>query len=63
MNAFVGPALQRALEAKYPGQVRAEGIRYPADFGGAVSGAINPSQAKGSVEMARVAKVSVTIHS
>jgi len=56
MGITVGPALQRALEAKFPGQVRAEGIRYPADFGGAFSGGMNSAAAKGAIEMGRVAK-------
>jgi hypothetical protein len=56
-NPFSGPALQRALEAKFPGQVSSQGIRYPADISGAVTGAISPSTAKGSIEMTRLAKV------
>jgi cutinase len=43
MGQTVGPALQRALQAKFPGQVSVMGVQYPADIGGAVSGAINPS--------------------
>jgi hypothetical protein len=43
MGQTVGPALQRALQAKFPGQVSVMGVQYPADMGGAVSGAINPS--------------------
>jgi len=42
MGQTVGPALQRALQAKFPGQVSVMGVQYPADMGGAVSGAINP---------------------
>jgi len=70
MGQTVGPALQRALQAKFPGQVSVMGVQYPADMGGAVSGAINPSgvcgsayygrsdqrQAKGAKDMAKKAR-------
>ncbi|KAF2397744.1 cutinase-domain-containing protein [Trichodelitschia bisporula] len=56
MGSTVGPALQRALEGKFPGQVKAEGVKYPADMGGAVSGAINPSGSEGAKQMAKMAK-------
>jgi cutinase len=51
MGQIVGPALQRALEGKFPGQVTTMGVRYPASIEGAVSGAINPSDAAGSKDM------------
>jgi cutinase len=70
MGQTVGPALQRALQAKFPGQVSVMGVQYPADMGGAVSGAINPAavcdlgfkkrsnnrQAKGAIDMAKKAR-------
>jgi cutinase len=51
MGQTVGPALQRALEGKFPGQVTTMGVKYPASIAGAVTGAINPSDAEGSKDM------------
>lgn len=51
MGSTVGPSLQRALESKFPGQVKTMGVKYPASIQGAVSGAINPSDAEGSKDM------------
>ncbi|QDS77557.1 hypothetical protein FKW77_001236 [Venturia effusa] len=56
MGASVGPAFQRALEAKFPGQVKTMGVKYPASIQGAFTGAMNPSQAEGSKDMAAKAK-------
>jgi len=55
MGTTVGPALTRALSAKYPG-TKGEGVAYPADFGGAFSGGTNPKGAAGSIKMAAMAK-------
>ncbi|TID17947.1 cutinase-domain-containing protein [Venturia nashicola] len=56
MGASVGPALSRALEAKFPGQVKTMGVKYPASIQGAVSGAMNPPDAEGSKDMTAKAK-------
>jgi hypothetical protein len=55
MGSTVGPALSRALSAKYPG-TKAEGVSYPADISGAFSGGTNPKGAAGSTKMAAMAK-------
>jgi len=55
MGSTVGPALTRALSAKYPG-TKGEGVAYPADFGGAFSGGTNPKGAAGAIKMAAMAK-------
>jgi cutinase len=51
MGQTVGPSLQCALETKFPGQVTTMGVKYPASIQGAVSGAINASDAEGSKDM------------
>jgi cutinase len=56
MGITVGPALQRALEGKFPGQVNSMGVKYPASIEGAVTGAINPAAAEGSKDMTAKAK-------
>lgn len=50
--------MQRALEAKFPGQVKTMGVKYPASIQGAMTGAMNPSDAEGSKDM--TAKVKET---
>jgi cutinase len=57
MGGTVGPAFSRALATKFgAGNVASEGVRYPADIAGAFSGGTNPGGAKGSINMAAMAK-------
>lgn len=53
MGSTVGPALQRALESAFGGNnVATQGVTYPADVAGAISGALNPGSAQGARTMA-----------
>ncbi|KAG9584463.1 cutinase-domain-containing protein, partial [Aureobasidium melanogenum] len=53
MGSTVGPALQRALESAFGGDnVATQGVTYPADVAGAISGALNPGSAQGARTMA-----------
>jgi cutinase len=53
----VGPALQRALSAKFgAANFKAQGVNYPASIDGAVSGAINPAAAPGAKDMTKKVK-------
>lgn len=53
MGSTVGPALQRALESAFgSNNVATQGVTYPADVAGAISGALNPGSAQGSRTMA-----------
>jgi cutinase len=44
------------MNTKFPGKSKTEGVPYPADMGGATSGAMNPKAAKGAIKMAEMAK-------
>jgi cutinase len=57
MGGTVGPALSSALGRKFgANNVLTQGVSYPADIAGAVSGAINPSAAPGSKDMTKKVK-------
>jgi cutinase len=53
MGSTVGPALQLALESAFgQNNVATQGVTYPADIAGAISGALNPGLAQGARTMA-----------
>ena len=53
MGSTVGPALQRALESAFgQNNVATQGVTYPADVAGAISGALSPATAQGARTMA-----------
>ncbi|CAD0101382.1 unnamed protein product [Aureobasidium mustum] len=53
MGSTVGPALQRALESAFgSNNVATQGVTYPANVAGAISGALNPGSAQGARTMA-----------
>lgn len=53
MGSTVGPALETALESAFgSSKVATQGVTYPADVAGAVSGALNPGSAQGAKTMA-----------
>lgn len=57
MGITVGPAMSKALNAKFgAGNVAAEGVQYPADIAGAFSGGTNPSGSAGAIKMTAMAK-------
>jgi cutinase len=57
MGTTVGPAFSRALGTKFgAGNVKSEGVPYPADIAGAFSGGTNPSGSKGAIKMSEMAK-------
>jgi cutinase len=54
MGITVGPALSSALGRKFgAGNVLSQGVSYPADIAGAVTGAINPAAAPGAKDMTK----------
>jgi cutinase len=53
MGSTVGPALQKALESAFgQNNVATQGVTYPADVAGAISGALSPGTAQGARTMA-----------
>ncbi|TIA22039.1 cutinase-domain-containing protein [Aureobasidium pullulans] len=53
MGSTVGPALEKALESAFgANNVATQGVTYPADVAGAISGALNPGSAQGARTMA-----------
>ena len=53
MGLTVGPALESALETAFgANKVATQGVTYPADVSGAITGATNPSAAQGAKTMA-----------
>ncbi len=60
MGRSVGPLMTSGLKQKFgDSNVVSEGVEYPADWDGAINGAINPKGAKGSIAMAGMAKKSL----
>jgi cutinase len=57
MGMTVGPALSSALSRKFgAGNFISQGVSYPADISGAVTGAINPAKAPGAIDMTKKVK-------
>ncbi|KAI4854097.1 cutinase-domain-containing protein [Aureobasidium sp. EXF-8845] len=57
MGSTVGPALQKALESAFgQNNVATQGVTYPADVAGAISGALSPGTAQGARTMASLAQ-------
>ncbi|KAI4737988.1 cutinase-domain-containing protein [Aureobasidium sp. EXF-12298] len=53
MGSTVGPALEKALESAFgQNNVATQGVTYPADVAGAISGALSPGTAQGARTMA-----------
>jgi len=53
MGSTVGPALEKALESAFgQNNVATQGVTYPADIAGAISGALSPGTAQGARTMA-----------
>jgi cutinase len=56
MGRSVGPLMTSDLKQKFgDGNVSSVGVEYPADWDGAISGAVNPKGAKGSIATAAMA--------
>jgi cutinase len=61
MGTVVGPPLANAMMAALgAGQVAVQGVNYPADIPGAVTGALDPKDAAGSKNMAMFAQMVAT---
>ncbi len=57
MGRSVGPLMTNGLKQEFgENNVFSEGVEYPADWNGAISGAINPKGAKGAVALTSMVK-------